>query len=180
MRPGGPDRSEVLKSCLEPGVHMLGEIVMGFANLELFVEAAIWHLLKGRRKNIDQMSQAVTVEMSFDRKVHAFATLYTLRYPAEANDPALKQLIKDLFIAQEQRNGLMHSAWSYSERRPALHRMKGSARAGRGLVRMFYVVTPERLEDVRVHIASVGARFGQFTMERVQARKRRRPLAIEK
>jgi len=174
VRPGGPDRVAVLNSCLEPGVHMLGEIVMGFANLELFVEAAIWHLLKGRRKSIDQMSQAVTVEMSFDRKVHAFASMYRLKYPAEADDPELKQLIKDLFTVQDERNALLHSAWSYSEKRPVLHRMKASARANRGLVRKFYVVPPERLEHVRVRIASVGERFGRFMMNRVQTHKRRR------
>jgi hypothetical protein len=136
------------------------------------VEAAIWHLLRGRRKKIDQMAQVVTIEMSFDRKIHLFASLYKLRYPAEATEPELRQLIKDLSIAQEQRNALMHSAWSYAETGRALHRMKGSARADRGLIRKFYVVTPALLEDVRFHIASVGARFGQFMIERVQTHKR--------
>jgi hypothetical protein len=161
---------------------MLGEIVMGFGNLELFAEAAIWHLSKGRRRNIDQLAQAVTAEMSFDRKVHAFASIYKLKYPLEADDSELKKLVADLFEVEAERNALMHSAWNFADRRPILQRMKAIAKANTkgGLVRKFHVVTPKQLEDVRVHIASVGERFGQFMMNRVQTHKKRKVLTAGK
>ena len=174
MRPGGPNRSEVISRCPEPAVHILGEIVMGFGNVELFLETGIWHLLKGRGKNPLLLPQAVTAEMSFGRKVHAFFSMYRLKYPSKGGDAEVKELTKELFAAQEQRNAVLRSAWSYSSNPGVLERMKATSKAKHGLNRRMYQMSPARLEDVRVKIASVGNRLLLFLSNNVERQGTRR------
>src|SRR5687768_8422189 len=109
----------------------LGEVAMWFGNLEFSVDSAIWELVAASDDDLKRLLQAVTVEMSFDRKVHAFASLFKLRFPDEANDEQLKSIVAELFEAQRKRNAVLHSAWSHSE--DGLRRLKGSAKAKHAL-----------------------------------------------
>ena len=62
-------------NCSEPEVHLVGEIAMAFANLELFLEGTIWQLLAGDNEQIRHLCECLTAEMSFHRKVDAFSSL---------------------------------------------------------------------------------------------------------
>jgi hypothetical protein len=149
-------------------MRLIGEIAVGFGNLELYLEAGIWQLLGGQDKATILVAQALTAEMSFDRKVHAFASMYKLRVPTDADSAELKELISDLFEIQGERNAILHSAWSPSEAMQALARMKASAKAKEGLRRRLHAMTPARLEAIRVRIAQVGKRFAHFLLANIQ------------
>ncbi len=158
-------------SCSAPEIHLIGEIAVGFGNLEFYLESGIWQLLAGDDEQTRKLGEAITAEMSFDRKVHAFASLYRLKVPAGSDDTELKALVKSLFEAQENRNAILHSAWTYSEKWHAFTRMKASAKATRGLRRRMHRMSPERLEAIRYRIAEAGELFGKFVMQRVQDRR---------
>jgi len=138
--------------------------------LELFLELSIWQLVANDDDDQRRLMEAITVEMSFDRKVHAFSSLFKLKFPEEAEDPELLAIAKELFITQEERNAILHSGWSYSPDQRLFRRMKASAKAKRGLTRRSYAMTPERLSSVRDHIGEVGQRFAHFSMKRIQDR----------
>jgi hypothetical protein len=131
---------------------LVGEIGVAFGNLELFVEGGICQLLAGNDKNGQQLAQALTAEMSFDRKVHAFASLYRLRVKAEKAGKDLDILVRALFKAQEDRNALLHSAWIHSEVLRCFTHTKGSAKASRGLVRHLHRVAPDGLLAIQERI----------------------------
>jgi hypothetical protein len=150
-----------------PQAQIIGEIAVAFGNLELWLEVALWQLLTPSDHKQQELMQAITVEMSFDRKVHAFASVFKLKFPAEEEDAELASLVKELFKAQEERNAILHSAWSSSDGSATFVRMKASAKAKRGLTRRVYPAG-EDLAAIRGHIAAVGQRFGHFMMTRVQ------------
>lgn len=156
--------------CSVPEVHLVGEVVIGFGSLEFFLEAGIWQLLAGNDSQARRLAEAITAEMSFDRKVHAFSSLYKLRVPCESDDPQFNSLIKSLFSIQDKRNGIVHAAWTYSEVLQTFTRMKASAKAKQGLRRRIHRMTPRQLEEVRVGIAKVGDKLARFIMERIQDR----------
>ncbi len=147
-------------------VQLIGEIVIAFANLEFFVEAAIWNLL-GPGEELQRMGEAITAEMSFDRKVNAFESMYRLKYP-ETEQPSLNTLRKALFNVQAERNAIVHSAWSYSEARGTVTRMKASAKGKNGLRRRLHYMTPARLDAVRCKIVAAAEGFVNFAAEKVQ------------
>jgi hypothetical protein len=155
--------------CSAPEVHIVGEIVIGFGNLELYLDLGIWQLLSGSDNRTQTLAEAITAEMSFDRKVHAFSSLYKLR-GADGDAAELQALVKSLFDVQGERNAIVHSAWSYSESLEGFTRMKASAKARRGLQRRLHRMAPGRLEDVRVRIARVGERLARFVLEKIQGR----------
>ncbi len=149
-------------------MRLIGEIAVGFGNLELYLEAAIWQLLGGQDKTTFLVAQALTAEMPFGRKVHAFASMYKLRVPTDADSAELKKLIRDLFDIEVERNAILHSAWSPSEAMRALARMKASAKAKQGFHRRLHAMTPARLELISVRIAQVGERFVHFMLANIQ------------
>jgi len=152
----------------EQEMRLIGEIAVGFGNLELYLEAGIWQLLGGKDKATILVAQALTAEMSFDRKAHAFASMYKLRVPNDADSVELKELISELFEVQGERNAILHSAWSRSEAMQALTRMKASAKAKDGLRRRLHRMTPARLQAIRVRIAQVAERFAHFVLANTQ------------
>jgi hypothetical protein len=157
--------------CSAPEVHLLGEIVIAFGNLELVLETSIWHLLKVEDDAEGfLMVQALTADMSFAGKVHALGSMFRQRQLAEA-EPELKELIKDLFAAEAERNQLFHSAWSYSDVFEGdLMRMKASVRARRGtLKRSFHRMTAKHIEMTLSRIAEVGQFLLRFTVKYIQA-----------
>jgi hypothetical protein len=161
-----------VNKCSAPEIHLLGEIVVGFGNLELFLETSIWHLLR-REDDLEgfMMMQALTADMSFAGKVHALGSMFRQRN-VETAEPELKDLIKELFAAEVERNKLFHSAWSYSDVFDGdLMRMKASARAGNGgtLKRSFYRMTVKDIEATRRRIAEVGQSLMKFTVKYIQA-----------
>ena len=138
--------------CPAPTAHVLGEVVVEFGILEFFLEAAIWQFLAPQGKARFLMAQAITAEMSFDRKVHAFASMSRLRDPAGA---ACGALVKDLFAVQGARNALLHSVWNSSGTFRTVTRMKASAKATRGLVRRLYSMRIDDVEAARDRIVAV-------------------------
>jgi len=153
--------------CRMPAIHLLGEIVIAFGNLELFLEAAIWQLLGAEEQKRNLMAQTITAEMSFDRKVHAFVNMFKQHSPGQAENE-IKDLVKDLFAVQEERNALLHSAWNYSEKFGGFYRMKASSKAAKGLKRRIYQMPVERLEGIRNRIEAVGDSLARFTMTHIQ------------
>ncbi len=161
--------------CHAPEVHLLGEVAALFGNLELFVESSIWNLLapegsgkKGSREwQRFLMAQALTAEMSFDRKVHALASMIRQKHPTE-HESELNELVRLLFDAQAERNALLHSAWNYSEDGVFL-RTKASAKARNGLVRRFYAMPVEKLRATRDKIAEAQQALANFAIAYVQA-----------
>jgi hypothetical protein len=148
--------------CPSPEIHLLGEIIVGFGDLELALEMAIWKLLGDQDAERLLMAQAITAEMSFDRKVHALASMVRGKY-GDTHQAALAGLVKALFEAQDQRNGLLHSAWSYSPQFETVVRMKSTAKASRGLKRTIDRMNPERLEGIRNRIRAVVQALERFT-----------------
>ncbi len=157
------------RTCSNPVVHMIGQISVDFQITELFVEGAIWQMMAPEGGPLLEVAQAVTAEMSFDRKVHAFASVYRLQRP-DAVDDVFRQLVADLFKVQELRNAVIHATWNYSEKLQAFTRMKASAKAKHGLRRTLSPVAPAKLVDVQNQIEEVANRFGAFVIERVQKR----------
>ena len=153
--------------CPAPEVHLLGDIVTEFGNLEAFLEVAIWQLLGQEDRSRFLMVQALTAEMSFDRKVHALASMFRLKYPKQ-HEVELDSLVNSLFRAQDQRNALMHSAWNYSSHSGQFLRMKATAKAKRGLVRRFYAAPAGQLETVRGTIEKVANDLMTFTIAHIQ------------
>lgn len=136
---------------------MIGAMAVSFADLELSLELAIGQLVASGDENRGQLMQAVTAEMSFDRKVHAFSSLFELKFPDEAEDPELTAIVRELFVARDERNAILHSGLP-------------SANAKHGLKRERYVISPDRLAAIRDHIGEVGQRFARFSMKRIQER----------
>lgn len=101
----------------------------------------MWQLVSGDR-NQQPLVEAITAEMSFDRKVVAFASLFRLRFPDESNDPELRAALDDLFAAYAGRSAILHSmALAFVD-----------------------------LAKIRDNIAMIGRRFASFSMTRVQQR----------
>jgi hypothetical protein len=145
----------------------LGEVAMWFGNLELWVGMAIWQLAAKSDDDLQPFLQAITVEMSFDRKVHAFVSLFKLRFPDQSENEDLKNLVSDLFDAQSKRNAVLHSAWSTSKT-DGLQRLKGSAKAKHGLQWQVHPASEQELAAVSAEIAETGQKFGRFCIERIQ------------
>ena len=160
----------VKQVCHNPTIHLIGDIAVTFGTLEFYLEGAIWLLLAGSDSELRRFGEAITAEMSFDRKIHAFASMYKLKFPAEAQDPVLAELVADLFDVQGKRNHILHAAWSYSDKHKAFTWMKASAKAKHGLRRKVGVVPPAKVAEVRAQIVDVVNRFAQFAMERIQNR----------
>ena len=168
------------RRCHQPVVHAVGQVAMWFSNLELWLEGALIQLLASQggdpasKKELEQIAQAIAVEMSFDRKVHAFYSVYKIKYPAEAEDEELKAIVNDLFAVQDERNSILHSAWSCDENGELTGRLKSSAKASRsrGLRRRMLSAEAEEIFAVARHIADVGQRFGLFCKQRIQDRAR--------
>jgi hypothetical protein len=157
-------------SCPKPVVHLIGEIAVTFGILELFLELAIWQMIAGKDEALQKLGEAITAEMSFDRRVHAFYSMFALKFPEEAKDPELKEIIAELFAVQDKRNQVLHSAWSYSEKFGAFTRMKASAKAKHGLTRKMSTVEPEELVATHTQISELANRFGHFSKTRIQDR----------
>lgn len=111
-RAAGAGERQAVKSAKQMAttgeLQRLGEVAVWFGNLELHVDGAIGELLAVADDDLKRLLQAVTVEMSFEQKVHAFASLLKLRFPEDANDPELKAVIAELFEAQRKSNAVLY------------------------------------------------------------------------
>ena len=140
---------------------------MTFGNLELMVASAIWQMLAPKQEGGLQIAQAATAAMSFRARVDAFSSMYGLLKPKEADGPELRGVVSGLFEAEQIRNTLLHSAWSdHRVPSPRLMRMKGERK---GPYHRFAEMSYSDIENLRVRIAEVGNRFGQFVIEKLQA-----------
>jgi hypothetical protein len=169
-RPAWYRRNKEKVLCRQPVVHLIGEIAVAFGVLELYLELAIWQMVAENDETKRKLGEAITAEMSFDRKVHAFYSMFALQFPAEANDPHLKELVSNLFAAQDKRNQILHSAWSISDEYGSYTRMKASAKAKKGLRRTLSTVEPDELLAVYREFGDLGQQFGRFAKERIQER----------
>lgn len=150
-----------------PEVHLLGEIVVAFGNLELFLETSIWHFLasaKDRERFL--MAQAITAKMPFAQKVHALGSMFQLKNIASA-ESELSALVKELFDAEAERNQLLHSAWNYS-REGFFMRMKASAQAKKGLTRGFHRMPAARIKLTLDKIEAASQTLAKFTVKYIQ------------
>jgi hypothetical protein len=157
-------------NCSAPEVHLLGEIVVAFGNLEFFLEATICHLLTADdNQERFQMVQAMTTEMSFGRKVHALGSMFRQKEIANA-EPELSGLIKELFDAEIERNQLLHSVWSIDSPfgEGSFMRTKASAKAAKGLRRGFHKMPAERIEATLKQIEAAGQSLANFTVKYIQ------------
>ncbi len=165
---GATKQSEPNVSASEP--RLIGEMTITFANLEFNLEVAIWQLVAAGNENQRQLMEAVTTEMSFDRKVQAFASLFKLRFPDESEDRELQAVVKELFIAHDERNAILHAGPSYSSDIAVISRMKTPAKTKQGFRRQIHHMSAERIASIRDHVGAVGRRFAHFSMTRVQQR----------
>lgn len=149
----------------------LGEVAVEFGNLEFHLDSAIWELVAASNDDLKRLLQAVTVEMSFDRKVHAFASLFKLRFPEEAKDEKLETIVAELFDAQRKRNAVLHSAWSHTAAGP--RRLKGSARVKPALRWQLQTASAQELAAVSAQIAETSQNLNRFSLESIQQRLRR-------
>lgn len=158
-------------NCSAPEVHLLGEIVIAFGNLEMSLEVSIWQLLNFEAGSEQfMMAQALTAGMPFAGKVHAFGSMFRQRKMDQA-ETELIEVINGLFAAEAERNQLFHSAWSYSDVFDGdLMRTKASVRAGRGgtLKRSFHRMTAERIEETLNRIQGAGGALAWFTIKYIQ------------
>lgn len=160
--------SKVIRKCSVPEMHSIGAIAANFGNLELYIELAIWQLLKLPKEEME-LGHAVTVGMSFQSKVHALASMYRLRFPEE-EETVLKDMVADLFRVEDKRNAIVHSTWFYSEDNGQFGRFKSSARAKQGLkTRVTSPSTDELLKAVE-DLEEVSQKFDRFARERIQDR----------
>ena len=160
--------ADMALKCSHPIIHAVGEIAVAFGNLELFVSLAIWQLLGIGDKTAVQLAHAITAEMSFDRKVHAFASMYKIRFPPDANSSELKQLIARLFEVQDRRNQVLHSNWPEPDDEAERLRVKSSAKAKHGLVTNVSAETADNMFEIVKAIHDVGQDFATFALENIQ------------
>jgi hypothetical protein len=151
---------------------LIGQICVDFQTIELFVELAIWLMMERPPEKTNLLAQAITAEMSFDRKVHALASLYQLRFPRDAENAELRTLTKDLFEVQQLRNQVIHSTWNQSPQFKTFAAMKASAKAKHGLRRKLSTVNAKELFEIHRGMQELGQRFGMFAMKDIQARVR--------
>jgi hypothetical protein len=160
-------------TCSSPVVHLIGEIVVSFQEVEWYIDASIWQMITRDDPCLREVAKAITAEMSFDRKVHALSSIYRLRFP-DLIDDTFTQLIKDLDHIQQLRNGVIHSMWYPSNVPQVFGRMKASAKAKRGFEQTFSSVKASDLSKTLTEIEVVSDRFSQFAIERIQ-----KPITIE-
>jgi hypothetical protein len=159
--------------CPEPVVHGLGEVVVAFSLLEFVVSSCIWRLL-GVEEDASRFSQAeiLTSEMSFDRKVNAYANLFRDTYPG-AHEKELKSVVGLLFTSQQKRNTMLHSEWGHTQQ--GFQRIKASAKARQGYRVVFEHTTASQLEDVRDFINAAAEALFRLSAERPLPETRTRP-----
>lgn len=156
--------------CSAPEIHLLGEVVVLFGNLEFFLEISMWQLLAledNQARFI--MVQAITAEMSFKQKMQAFAGMFRAKGIARA-EMELKELLGKLRSAEEKRNQIMHSTWNYSSiwGGQDLMRMKPYRDKKKGFRRGFHRMPVERIETIRNCIERANESLAQFTMKYIQ------------
>ena len=154
--------------CSDPIVHGLGEIVIAFGNLELYVSAAIWQMLATDDKVLGQLAQAVTAEMSFDRKLHALSSMFKLRSSSAADNQELATLVTKLNRVQQIRNQVLHSHWPLPRRLDERMRVKSSAKIRRGLQTRAATITAGDIAAMVIEMARVGQEFAIFVHDKIQ------------
>jgi hypothetical protein len=119
--------SAISRSMLEP----LGAIVANFAALEEMLSFYICLLLVGGNVANQRAGQIVTAEMAFKNKIHAFASLVKERYKGLLQERT-EAVFKQLRIAEEERNKVMHSVWGGGGMEGMSMRMKTTAKQEKG------------------------------------------------
>jgi len=150
--------------CPAPAVHLLGLVVIWFGNLEISLESSIWGLLAQDDQRF-MMAQAVTADMSFRQKVHAFVLMFRQKGISSA-EPELNALEKMLHHAEEERNKLIHSAWNYWGGQ-YLMRTK-LPKHPKNLKRGFSRMSAETIEETRNRIEEASGSLALFTMKYIQ------------
>jgi hypothetical protein len=156
--------------CSSPEIHLLGEVVFWFGNLELFLEGSMWHLMVPEEDTGRfLMAQAMTAEMSFSVKVKTFDRMFRQRGIACA-ESELEALVKKLTVAGAERNQLMHSSWNYSPLWGGRDLMRSKLRRNaKDLARGFHRMPAESIEKTRDLIMEASSSLGLFTMKYIQS-----------
>ena len=113
------------------------------------------------------MAQAKTANIPFGQKVNEFARMFREKDISSA-EAELKELVELLNHAGEERNELMHSAWSYSSRWSGqLTRMKAAWRS-KTLSRRLHRMSAPKIEETRKRIEEAFQSLARFTMKYIQ------------
>ena len=121
----------------------LGAVVLNFAYLEAVLSISVWILIDISDVNIGKI---VTAGKPFSALIDMFDPLYRHRIidvvqaegkSTEIPSKTLTGLVKKLVEANEQRNQVIHSAWTSSTQDPENHsRFKFTAKRSKGLKRV--------------------------------------------
>jgi hypothetical protein len=149
-------------------LQQLGEVAVRFGNLEFQLDGAIADVIAASDDELKGLLQALTVEMPFDRKVHAFARVVRLRFPDDANDDELKSLTAALFAAQEARDTVLHARGAHNG--IGLPAPKGAAKPKRGLSWQMHTPSEEQLAEVAAAIAETSEQLRRFASRSRSAR----------
>jgi hypothetical protein len=158
-------RESDYSKCPAPEIHLLGEVVVWFGNLEWFLEISIWKLLTP--EDDEQrvlMAQAMTAEMPFRLKVKAFDRAFRQKGVASA-ESELNALVSKLNSAETERNQLMHSAWSWDGRDFMRVKLPKSAK---GLGRNFQRMPAKLIKEKRDCIVAASESLVLFISKYIQ------------
>lgn len=112
----------------------IGRISMIFSSLDLEVSSMIWYLLNTEPLKV---SQAVTAEMSFSRKLALLSSLIKIRSVNSTVLSAFENMISQLNKFEAERNLIIHSYWATEWNKedglPKIFRGKITAKQKKGL-----------------------------------------------
>ena len=144
----------------------VGEVAMSFAKLQFHVDRAISELVAGSDDGVKRRLHALTVEMTFDAKVHAFASLIKLRFPEDTQDERLQRIVAELFDAQRKSEAVLRS--DIVVPRPGPRRINAVPKPQRGLRWQHRTLPEQELAAVSAQIAETCRGFDEFVAETMQ------------
>ena len=145
----------------ENGLARLGECIVQFQRIEDCLSMCISGLI-GRTR---QIGSIVTTEMSYRTRVSVFGALFQYHLRCKVLPEDIIDLIKRLQWAEEQRNILVHSLWSLSEKQPdSIIRKKNTIRKKTFTVTV-ESFTPEDLDELNRLFEGIITDLLYFTSE---------------
>jgi hypothetical protein len=105
----------------------IGGICVDFSRLEMMLHFGVWALLGGTGIETQRTGQIVTAELSFQRSIQLFASLWRHRFEGR-DDVRLRELCARLSELEQRRNRVVHSVWAAAEKPGAATRIKITAR----------------------------------------------------
>lgn len=129
----------------EVGMSYLAKSIIWFQYIENTLCTCI-SALSGMDENVGEI---VTSEMSFRAKVSILSALSTFRSQADDPHEDIKDLIKRIRWAEQERNRLVHSMWDLNEDKPGtIVREKTAIRKGKHKIAQ-EDFSPEDLQDLK-------------------------------